>query len=171
MAISSRPFGRLRSRWSANAPDAAAALLPGPIRGELLGAEQLGERVVAGAREQRVATVQRRRALLLARLNESWRILQEAHARLQHAAEEAIDVGPAGDWLLDNFHVVREHIVEVHESLPRGFYRELPELEHGPLAGYPRVYELAITLISHTEARVDEENIDLALTAFQRVSP
>src|SRR5690348_15500135 len=117
MAISSRPFDRLRSRWSGAAPD--PALLPGPIRGELLGAEQLGERVVAVAREQRVATVQRRRALLLARLNESWRILQEAHARLQHAAEEAIDVGPAGDWLLDNFHVVREHIVEVHESLPR----------------------------------------------------
>ena len=39
----------------------------------------------------------------------------------------------------------------MRESLPRGYYRELPELARGPLAGYPRVYELAITLISHTE--------------------
>src|SRR6185503_11906519 len=84
---------------------------------------------------------------------------------------EEVDVGPAGDWLLDNFHVVREHIVEVHTSLPRGFYHELPELEGGPLAGYPRVYELAITLISHTEARVDDENVNLVLSAFQRVTP
>jgi len=169
--ISSRPFKRLHSRWLGRAPDAQAALLPGPIRGELLGAEQLGERNTAVARGQSLATVQRRGALLLARLNESWRILQQVHARLVAAADEEGDVGPAGEWLLDNFHVVREHIVEVHASLPRGFYRELPELEKGPLAGYSRVYELAIALISHTEARVDEENIHLALTAFQRVSP
>ena len=146
-------------------------LLPGPIRGELLGAEQLAERVAAVARGQRLAVVQRRRAQLLARLTETRRILEEAHARLAAVAADEVDVGPAGDWLLDNFHVVREHILEVRESLPRGYYRELPELASGPLAGYPRVYELTITLVSHTEARVDEENIDLLLTAFQRVAP
>ncbi|HKG90773.1 MAG TPA: glucoamylase family protein [Gemmatimonadaceae bacterium] len=81
------------------------------------------------------------------------------------------DVGPAGDWLLDNFHVVQEHIREVRESLPRGYYRELPELASGPLAGYPRVYELAITLISHTEARIDLDTIHLFVGAFQQVSP
>src|SRR5690348_4937654 len=118
MMISSRPFRRLRSRWRGEPPDGAGALLPGPIRGELLGAEQLAERVIAVAREQRVASVQRRRALLLARLNESWRILQQAHDRLVAAAADEVDVGPAGDWLLDNFHVLREHIVEVHASLP-----------------------------------------------------
>mgnify|MGYP006166504593 CR=1 FL=1 len=30
----------------------------------------------------------------------------------------------------------------------------LPVLGDGPLAGYPRVYELAITLIAHSEGRV-----------------
>ena len=170
LTASSELFTRLRSRWQRPASDAAAELVSGPLRGELLGAEQLGERIVAVARAQRVAAVQRRRALLLARLNDTWRILQSAHARLAAAAAEEVDVGPAGDWLLDNFHVVREHIVEVHASLPRGFYHELPELEAGPLAGYPRVYELAITLISHTEARVDDENVDLVLSAFQRVT-
>ena len=78
--------------------------------------------------------------------------------------------GPPGEWLLDNFHVVQEHIREVRESLPRGYYRELPELAGGGLAGYPRVYELAITLISHTEGRIDLENVDLFVEAFQRVS-
>ena len=82
-----------------------------------------------------------------------------------------MDVGPAGEWLLDNFHVVQEHIREVRESLPRGYYRELPELAEGALAGYPRVYELAITLISHTEGRIDLENVDLFVAAFQRVAP
>ena len=59
----------------------------------------------------------------------------------------------------------------MRESLPRGYYRELPELASGPLAGYPRVYELAMTLISHTEARIDLENVELVVCAFQEVAP
>jgi cyclic beta-1,2-glucan glucanotransferase len=67
--------------------------------------------------------------------------------------------------------VVQEHIGEVRESLPGGYYRELPELSGGPLSGYPRVYELAITLISHTEGRVDLDNVTGFVEAFQEVSP
>ena len=78
-------------------------------------------------------------------------------------------MSPAGEWLLDNLHVVQEHIREVRDSLPRGYYQELPELATGALAGYPRVYEIAITLISHTEARVELESVDLFLEAFQQV--
>ena len=67
--------------------------------------------------------------------------------------------------------MVQEHIGEVRESLPRGYYRELPELAGGPLAGYPRVYELAITLISHSEGRVDLNNVSDFVAAFQQVAP
>jgi cyclic beta-1,2-glucan synthetase len=56
---------------------------------------------------------------------------------------------------------------EVRESLPRGYYRELPVLGDGPLAGYPRVYELAITLISHTEGRIDLDNVNAFVGAYQ----
>src|SRR5690606_16631770 len=87
--------------------------------------------------------------------------------RLSKAAALGTDVGPAGDWLLDNFHVVQEHVREVRESLPRDFYGELPELAGGPLAGYPRVYELATTLISHSEGRISLENVDLFVAACQ----
>ncbi|MFZ5625198.1 MAG: GH36-type glycosyl hydrolase domain-containing protein [Gemmatimonadota bacterium] len=63
-----------------------------------------------------------------------------------------------------------EHIGEVRESLPRDYYRELPELATGPLAGYPRVYELAITLISHSEGRIDLDNVSGFVAAFQQVA-
>ena len=54
---------------------------------------------------------------------------------------------------------------------PRGYYRELPELAGGTLAGYPRVYEIAITLISHTEGRIELENVELFVAAFQQTAP
>jgi cyclic beta-1,2-glucan synthetase len=47
----------------------------------------------------------------------------------------------------------------------------LPELSAGALAGYPRVYDLAITLISHTEGRIDVDNVDLVVGAFQEITP
>jgi len=110
-----------------------------------------------------------RRTPLLARLNDTRRILEDANQRLT-ASSAGTDVGPAGEWLLDNYHVVQEHIGEVRESLPRGYYRELPELASGALAGYPRVYELAITLIGHSEGRVDLHNVTNFVQAFQQVS-
>ena len=119
----------------------------------------------------RSRTRRRREAALLIRLSQTRRILDDAHAALSAGAVRDVDVGPAGEWLLDNFHVVQEHIREVHEALPRGYYRELPELATGRLAGYPRVYELAIALISHSEARVDNENLDIFVSAYQSVTP
>ncbi|HET7426875.1 MAG TPA: glucoamylase family protein, partial [Gemmatimonadales bacterium] len=162
---------RFFSRVIAQRFDAREDLLTGPIRGELLGAEHLGERAQELAGSQRLSTrPARRRTPLLARLNGTRRILEHAHDRLAAAADRGTDVGPAGEWLLDNYHVVQEHIGEVRESLPSGYYRELPVLSGGPLSGYPRIYELAITLISHTEGRIDLENVSGFVEAFQEVA-
>jgi cyclic beta-1,2-glucan synthetase len=152
--------------------DASAAAFSGPIRGELLGADQLAERARTVAKDERLRPGRRlrRRAPLLARLIETKKTLDVANERLTAAAEHT-EVGPAGEWFLDNYHVVQEHIREVHASLPGGYYRELPELAAGSLAGYPRAYEIAITLISHTEGRIDLENTDLVVGAFQQVTP
>jgi len=168
--VTSPPFlARLFSRR----PEAPDELLTGPLRGELLGAEHLAERAQAVAAGQRLVEGRgrRRRPRLLARLDKTRRILDDAHARLAAAADRELDVGPAGEWLLDNFHIVQEHIREVRERLPRGYYRELPALAGGALPGYPRVYELAITLISHTEGRIDLGNVDLFVGAFQETAP
>ena len=107
----------------------------------------------------------------MARLEQTRGILEEAYGQLTAAADSGTSVGPAGEWLLDNYHVIQEHIGEVRESLPSGYYRELPELGAGPLAGYPRVYEVAITLISHTEGRVGLDNVSNFVGAFQQISP
>ncbi len=164
---------RLLARLLGKGSPRREATLAGPIRGELLGIEHLAERARRVARSQRVVVYGRRRrgASPLARLAETSRILEAAHTRLAAAVEQDINIGPAGEWLLDNYHVIVEHIREVRESLPRGYYRELPELMSGPMAGYPRVYQVAISLISHTEGRIDLENVDAFVTAFQEMSP
>ncbi len=125
------------------------------------------------ARSQRIiiGRTPLRPARLLARLADTRQVLSNAHERLLSASTNEADAGPAAEWLLDNYHVVQAQLQEVRASLPRGYYRELPELQTGPLTGYPRVYEMAITLISHTEARIDLENVDLFVASYQTVTP
>jgi cyclic beta-1,2-glucan synthetase len=174
VATSSPPARRagLLARLLARSPNGAREPLVGPIRGELLGAERLAEHARSVARRQRVRESGKgRRVPLLERLEETYEILLDARETLGDAADEGIDVSPAGEWLLDNFYTVEEHIREIRASLPRGYYRELPELTSGPLAHFPRVYAIAIELIAHTEGHLDLANTDLFVREFQRVTP
>jgi cyclic beta-1,2-glucan synthetase len=146
-------------------------LLSGPIRGELLGAEGSPSMPLRRPSPAPPASPPHRpHRPLLSRLDGTLSILEDAHAHIAAQSAER-DIGPAGEWLLDNFYVVRDHIADVRQNLPRGYYGELPDLSDGPLAGYPRVYDLAIGLISHSEGRLDAENIGAFTTAFQEVTP
>ena len=57
-------------------------------------------------------------------------------------------------------------------TLPAGYYQELPKLAgDGALAGYPRIYEIVIELIAHTDGRLDEPSVALMMREYQRVTP
>ncbi|MEY4513095.1 MAG: hypothetical protein RLZZ450_5217 [Pseudomonadota bacterium] len=146
----------------------------GPIRDEPLGPEHLAERARTVVKEQRLLErgqklLSRRKPAGLARLDETHRIVTAARAHL--GSDPKLDVGPAGEWLLDNFYVIDQQLREIREGLPKSYYRELATLADGILAGEPRIFELAITLIAHTEGRVDLANLEPFITAAQEVSP
>ncbi|MEO8226837.1 MAG: glucoamylase family protein, partial [Gemmatimonadota bacterium] len=150
----------------------------GPFRGQLLGAEGLATHARALGRRQRfvpggrVPWYQRiKEGPLLSRLDTTEQSFDAVRATLTEAADRGVDISSAADWLLDNFYVVQEHIRDIRQDLPRGYYQELPKLAQGPLAGYPRIYDLAIELIAHTEGHLDLDNIKLFVGAFQTGNP
>ena len=163
--IFSRLFGRSRN--------GAGEELVGPIRGEVLGLERLGERARAVARGHHLLPAQKQRGSgpLLLRLEDTKAVLDRVYQELNRGAESGLDISPAGDWLLDNFYIVQEHIREIRTSLPKSYYDELPKLSTGALTGYPRAYEVAIELIAHTEGHLDLDNITLFVREYQTVTP
>ncbi|MEX2110426.1 MAG: glucoamylase family protein [Gemmatimonadaceae bacterium] len=163
--ILSRLFGRSRN--------GVGEELVGPIRGEVLGAERLGERARAVARAHHLLPARKQRGIgpLLLRLEDTRGVLDRVYHELNDGAEHGLDISPAGDWLLDNFYIVQEHIREIRTNLPKGYYEELPKLATGSLAGYPRAYEVAIELIAHTEGHLDLDNITLFVREYQSVTP
>ncbi|HST06645.1 MAG TPA: hypothetical protein VLJ83_00645, partial [Gemmatimonadaceae bacterium] len=160
------------SRFFRRSRNGAGEELVGPIRGEVLGLERLGERARAVARGHHLLPAQKQRGVgpLLLRLEDTRAVLDRVYHQLNSGAERGLDISPAGDWLLDNFYIVQEHIREIRTNLPKGYYEELPKLATGALAGYPRAYEVAIELIAHTEGHLDLDNITLFVREYQTVT-
>lgn len=104
---------------------------------------------------------------LLARLDENERVLLNAHRLLLDDVETDRPIPPAGEWLLDNFYVIEEQIRMARRHLPKKYSRELPLLTNTPLAGLPRVYDIAQAAISHGDGRVDAELLGDLVAAYQ----
>ena len=154
----------------------AAVLLsaPGldePIRSELFSTERLEEFAERLGQEHRDARGFRRGRVLLPRLRENARVLLESYHSVADAIREERTISPAAEWLVDNFHIVDEQLREIREDLPNRYYRELPKLETGSLADYPRVYALSYEYVAHTDSRFETDTLRRFVLAYQRASP
>ena len=140
-----------------------------PIRSELFSLEQLESYARTLAKNHQL-TIEKPSEQLLKRLAENEEILLEVHNLLTASAKENKRITPAGEWLLDNFYLIEEQIYTGKKHLPRGYSKGLPQLAKGPSTGLPRVYDLAIELIAHSDGRVDLKSLNSFTAAYQEIS-
>ena len=140
-----------------------------PLRAELLSRDQMRQhgRTLA---ESHTVTKKRAPEQLLTRLTENEGVLVETCSMLTSAVKANRRVAPAGEWLLDNFYLIKEQIRTAKKHLPKGYSRELPRLLSGPSAGLPRVYDIALETISHGDGRVDQGSLSSFIAAYQQVT-
>src|SRR4051812_37554671 len=142
----------------------------GPIRAELFGLERLEATARRLATACPLAPRRRVNSPLLRRFMDNRRVLIRARREiLGHDRPEVHGID--ADWLADNFHIVDDTLREVVQDLPGGYDVVLPKLGTGPLAGYPRVYAVALTLVAHTDSELDEARITRFVQAYQQVAP
>jgi cellobiose phosphorylase len=140
-----------------------------PLRSELFSAHQMEQHGRALAASHSLGA-RRTRDLLLARLAENEGVLRQACDLLTTAVKDSRWGTPAGEWLLDNFHLIEEQIHTARRHLPRDYSRELPRLGNGPSAGLPRVYDIALETISHGDGQMDPESFGRFIAAYQSVT-
>ncbi len=140
-----------------------------PLRSELFSADQMEQHGRALAASHSPGA-KRTRDLLLARLVENEGVLLKACDLLTAAIRDNRPGTPAGEWLLDNFHLIEEQIRTARRHLPRDYSRELPRLGSGPSAGLPRVYDIALETISHGDGQVDPQSFGRFIAAYQTVA-
>ncbi len=137
-----------------------------PLRSELFTEEQL-EHHARGLAAKHILISGHPSEQLLKRLAENEKILLEVHALLTSEVRENNRIAPAGEWLLDNFYLVEEQVYTGKKHLPKGYSRGLPQLAKGKSAGLPRVYDLAVEIISHSDGYVDIGSLMGFIKAYQ----
>jgi len=156
---------RLRTGGSSHGPHVDEP----PLRSELFSADQMERHGRTLAAAHRVAP-RRVRDQLLPRLAANEGALLGVCKRLTAAVSANHRISPAGEWLLDNFHLIVDQIATAKQHLPRGYSRELPRLALGPSAGLPRVYDIALETISHGDGRIDPDSLRRFVAAYQSVT-
>ena len=146
-----------------------------PIRAELFSVGQLERhaRTLAGWHE--LVPASSRTAghddWLLVRLRENELALAAAYALISDAVRRGTQITPAAEWFIDNFHLIEEQVRTARLHLPPNYNRELPRLANSTVPGTPRVYHLALELISHAHGRVDRDGLCAFVTAYQAIRP
>ena len=140
------------------------------LRAEFLSLDQLTRHGHTLANWHQVAT-RPRQDRLLPGLAENAVVLREVYELANAALSEGRTIVPAAEWLLDNFYIIESHVRMARQHLPRGYSLELPQLVGGPGDGRPRVYDIAMELISHADGLLDAENLRHFVAAYQTVTP
>ena len=140
------------------------------LRSELFSIEQLKRHAATLAGQHRIDP-RPGPDRLLSRLADNARVLLAAYDVVTTAATQGQRIVPAEAWLLDNYYLIEQQVTLARRHLPRGYSRQLPRLAEGPSAGFPRIYDLALELISHMDGRVDSDNVTQFVAAYQAVEP
>lgn len=123
-----------------------------------------------------LASTLQQTAILRSSHNQLLKQIKKSDRRLQFLRQDIADaeyieqtIPMSAEWLLDNMYVIEGSIEDVTHNLPKKYYNELPKIIEGPLAGFPRIYAIAIELVKSTAGRLNKENITEFLQSFQKV--
>ncbi|HEY5549553.1 MAG TPA: glucoamylase family protein [Coriobacteriia bacterium] len=143
-----------------------------PFRGEVLPPERLAARAREEARTKIVPpSLINLPSPVAAAVSRTRRGLEATNRFLSTAVRDGTTVSAAAEWLLDNHYLVEDQVRVAAEDLPTSFAAELPRLAEGPQAGYPRIWRIAMLLLTHTDSRLDTTDIQLFLDAYQEIAP
>lgn len=142
-----------------------------PFRAQILGAEKLEQEARALADTDEILQGMHAGKPLLSRLLANGQTLLALAREFTSALRAREAAPPATEWLLDNYYIVEQQLQQARHDLSAAYYAELPKLANGLWAGYPRVYHIAIVLISHTDSHLSEDVLVRFVRAYQERAP
>jgi cyclic beta-1,2-glucan synthetase len=161
-------MGMLSGRSRSAKQDACADDVP--IRHEVFAEDRLREHAASLAASHEVVRRGVSHHVVLGRVRNNHRLMREAYSELMTASESGGTITPAAEWLVDNFYTAELHIHQIIEDLPSAYFRQLPKLAKGHLAGYPRVMAIAWAYLAHTDSHFDQATLAEFTMAYQEVS-
>ena len=107
---------------------------------------------------------------LMFNLDKNFKYIEKIYLKLNTMLSRNKDLPKASEWLLDNFYIIELQYKKIRQSLEEERGLELNTLENGVFRNCPRIYILAVELISHTEGVVTEETLIDFINSYQEES-
>ncbi|UJP64716.1 GH36-type glycosyl hydrolase domain-containing protein [Mongoliitalea daihaiensis] len=104
-------------------------------------------------------------------LEKSREVLTETYRTLSTIVKSEKEISPASEWLLDNFYIIQEQIVQIGIDFPKNYHQNIPLLSKGEHAGFPRVYDIILNLLTHTDNVLDKEVLTEYIKSYQEEEP
>ncbi|NNV54871.1 glycoside hydrolase family 94 protein [Limnovirga soli] len=140
-----------------------------PLRAELYSSDQMDRFGIALAGTHQLNTNPLKNHLL-GRLAENEIILDEVRKLLNDSIKRKYHVTPAGEWLIDNYYLIEEHIRIAKTHFPKNYSETLPQLLNNISPGEIRIYDIVLQIISHSDGRIDMERLGGFIKSYQTVT-
>lgn len=103
------------------------------------------------------------------RIESKFQDILSTYERLNSDVAVSFPIPPAAEWLLDNFYIVEEQNSILIKELSE-LSRPLPTISEGAYRGYPRIYAIAVEIVSHVDGNANERVIKDFIAAYQKYS-
>lgn len=150
---------------------ALAYLRNQPPRGDGVGVDQLEPVATELAREHEVSTGVGHHWNLQPPFQADRASLGTIYNAFVVALQAGHELAPAADRFVKRFQLVDEQLQIIGKRLTWRFYHDLPMLARGSLAGYPRIYAIALSAGSNFNGNLSAETLKYFLSAYQRINP
>lgn len=140
------------------------------VEDALLSPEELVKHAVELGRSHTAEKDRKNLKLLMPRLSENFSYITHTYSALNDDARRMKTTVPAAEWLLDNYYIIEEQFRDIKNCISKGDYSRLPVLKKGYLRGFPRVYAVALEIVSHSDGSIDETVLINFIKAYQSQS-
>ena len=108
------------------------------------------------------------RKKLMQNLDTSYNSFLNNYKFISSQLETKRDVLSAAQWLLDNLYLIEKEYKDVKHNMPKSYYENMPVIDKGLMRGYPRIYSIALEMVSYSSGIIDEQLIDHFIIGYQK---
>ncbi|GAA0181782.1 glucoamylase family protein [Clostridium sediminicola] len=129
--------------------------------------EDLEKHALEISKEYSETKITNSRRKIIKSLDRSYKKILEGYEFIDRDVRNKREVVSAGEWLLDNLYLIEKEYKHIKQSMPEDYYNNLPVIDKGIMKGYPRIYHIAVEMVSHTDGKIEENTILRFIEAYQ----
>ena len=137
------------------------------IEGVILDEEQLKKHLEKIAMQHTLRAKSSKSTYPIPQMLDNYSIIKTVYNLLNEHVKLGINIHPAGEWILDNFYIIEEVVRQIEKEITIKKYRNFVGLHNGKYIGFARIYVLATEIVAYTDNKINGENLEKYLQAYQ----